>query len=173
MTSLLTNSGKHLDLIDPQPAMIDILDIAKGLSREARFSGQTLAFYSMAQHSVLASHIVPEEFALEALLHDASEAYIKDIPRPLKQLLPDYRRVEARVQGAIRARFGLPAEQSQEVSDADRVLLATERRDLMPADATDWPVLYGVKPMDKLLQAVNPYRSEALFLHRFLEVLQQ
>lgn len=173
MTWLLTHSGKHLDLVDPQPAMIDILDIAKGLSREARFAGQTRAFYSVAQHSVLTSQVVPDEFALEALLHDASEAYIKDIPRPLKQLLPDYRQVEARVQGAIRARFGLPAEQSREVSTADVILLATERRDLMPDDATDWPVLHGIKPMDKRLQAVNPNHAETLFLHRFLEVLQQ
>jgi uncharacterized protein len=173
MTWLLTHSGKHFDLIDPQPDTIDILDIAKGLSREARWAGQTNDFYSVAQHSVLTSHIVPDEFELEALLHDASEAYIKDIPRPLKLLLPDYRHVEARVQGAIRARFGLPTEQSQHVSEADVILLATERRDLMPHDASEWPLLYGIKPMNKRLQALNSNHAEMMFLQRFQEVWQQ
>jgi uncharacterized protein len=173
MSWLLTYSGKHFDLIDPQPDMIDVVDIVKGLSREARFAGQTRYFYSVAQHCVVASQIVASEFAMEALMHDASEAYIKDIPRPLKQLLPDYRMIEARVQGAICDRFGLPPLQSDAVSAADRIMLATERRDLMPDDATDWPILHGVKPMDKRLNAVNYNHAESLFMQRFLEVLQK
>lgn len=173
MTWLLTHTGHHVDLADPQPDMIDLVDIVVGLSREARFAGQSKVFYSVAQHSTLASRIVAPEFALEALLHDASEAYLKDIPRPLKLLLPDYRRIEHRMQDVIRARFGLPDAQSYPVTEADRIMLATERRDLMPEDACDWPCLANVRPLDKRINAVGYHRAEALFMQRFLEVLQQ
>lgn len=173
MSWLLTYSGAHFDLVDPQPEMINLVDIVKGLSRESRFAGQTLYFYTVAQHSVEASIIVGQEFALEALLHDASEAYLKDIPRPLKQLLPDYRSIEQRVDAVIRARFGLPAKQSDDVTAADRIMLATERRDLMIDDNEDWPVLNGYRPLDKRLRAVNANHAEALFMQRFLEVIQQ
>lgn len=173
MSWLLTHSGRQFDLIDPQPDMIDLVDIVKGLSREARFAGQSRYYYTVAQHSVMASRIVPPEFAFEALLHDASEAYIKDIPRPLKQLLPDYRAVEAKVDSAVRERFGLPARQSGAVSHADRVMLATERRDLMPADANDWPILNGIRPLDRRLTAVNCRSAEMMFMQRLLEVIQQ
>lgn len=170
MTWLLTHTGKHLDLVDPQPEMIDVIDIAKGLSRECRFAGQTKAFYSVAQHSIIASQMVDPEFAWEALLHDASEAYLKDIPRPLKLLLPDYRLIESRVRRAICARLDLPYEQSDRVTEIDLVMLATERRDLMPDDGTEWPCLQGVKPLPKHIQPINPNHAESLFLQRLLEL---
>ena len=68
---ILTFSGRHIDFLHPVPDEIRIGDIARGLSRACRFAGQTRTFYSVAQHSVLASRIVPEAFALEALLHEA------------------------------------------------------------------------------------------------------
>ena len=105
MTWILTNSGKHFDFADPQPDQIDILDIAQGLANECRYAGQCRVFYSVAQHSFLASQIVNPRLALEALLHDAAEAYCKDIPRPLKYMLPEYQAIEARVESAIRERF--------------------------------------------------------------------
>ena len=170
MSWILTNSGKHFDLLDPQPDMIDIMDIAHGLANECRFAGQCVAFYSVAQHSVAASKIVAPEFALEALLHDASEAYLKDIPSPLKALLPDYKKIEERLEGVIRARYGLPEAQSAAVTDADRIMLATERRDLMPKDNTDWPILEGFKPMARKLAAVDNKRARAMFHKRLVEL---
>ena len=98
------------------------------------------------KHSYLASQIVNPHLALEALLHDAAEAYCKDIPRPLKYMLPDYQAIEERVESAIRERFKLPTQMSPEVNRADLILLATERRDLMPADDTPWPILEGIIP---------------------------
>lgn len=171
MSWILTHSGKHFDLIDPQPDMIDLLDIAHALANCCRYAGHSRAYYSVAQHSVLASQIVSEDFALEALLHDASEAYIGDVTRPLKHLLPDYRAIEQKIEAAIRSACGLPDKQSDEVTFADRVMLATERRDLMPADETEWPVLYGVKPLEKHIRAVHNNQAKALFMHRLLEVL--
>lgn len=165
MTWILTRSGKHFDFVDPQPDQIDILDIAWGLSKECRFAGQCYGFYSVAQHSVLVSQVVSEEFALEALLHDAAEAYCKDIPMPLKALLPDYKRIEQRVDRAIRSAFDLPAECSHEVKHADLILLATERRDLMPNDPEPWPILQGITPLETPIQPLRTLTA----LDRFMD----
>lgn len=172
MTWILTASGKHMDFTDPQPNQIDVLDIVQGLANECRYAGQCKAFYSVAQHSVLTSYIVPKAFALEALLHDATEAYCKDIPRPLKALLPDYQAIEQRVDAVIRARFGLPETPSFEVKKADLILLATERRDLMPHDATAWPSISGIIPLERRITAVPAGRAYAQFMRRFIEIIQ-
>jgi hypothetical protein len=170
MTWILTASGKHFDFSDPQPDQIDILDIAQALAFESRFAGHTRYYYSVAQHSELASRIVGDTFALEALLHDAAEAYTKDIPLPLKQLLPDYKAIERRVDAAIRTRFGLPEHGSLAVKHADLVMLATERRDLMPADDTPWQILCGIDPLPRRIMAVQPGKAHALFLRRWVEL---
>lgn len=171
MTWILTRSGSHFDFADPQPDQIRIGDIARGLSNECRFAGQCSDFYSVAQHSYAASWLVPFEFALEALLHDAAEAYTKDIPMPLKQLLPDYKAIERRVDAAIRAHFGLPAECSAEVKRADLVLLATERRDLMPRDdAHPWPILEGVQVLKTRVDPISNVTAQRIFMERFIEL---
>lgn len=170
MSWILTASGRHFDYLDPRPEDIDILDIAQGLANECRYAGHTRSFYSVAQHAWLASRIVPTEHALEALLHDAAEAFCKDIPRPLKALLPDYRDIETRVDGAIRARFDLPPAMSAAVKTADLVLLATERRDLMPFDATPWPIIDGIDPLARRIIAMSPAKAQSLFLRRWVEI---
>ncbi|TDN51124.1 hypothetical protein EC843_104135 [Buttiauxella sp. JUb87] len=93
-------------------------------------NGHLPEFYSVAQHSVLCSQLVAPEFAFEALMHDAAEAYCQDIPAPLKTLLPDYQRIETFVDGLIRFKYNLPPKQSAVVKYADLTMLATERRDL-------------------------------------------
>lgn len=168
MTWILTASGRHFDFADPQPDQIDIRDIARALSCEARFNGHTRRFYSVAQHSVHVSEIVPPGRALEGLLHDASEAYCKDIPMPLKLMLPDYRAIERRVDTAIRARFGLPHECSAAVQLADVTLLATERRDLMPIDAAEWAILHGVEPLPEVIKPQPPSEAQMGFWSRWL-----
>lgn len=173
MSWILTHAGKHFDLTDPQPEMVDALDIAHGLANCCRFAGQSNWFYSVAQHSVLVSEIVPHEFALEALLHDAAEAYIGDITKPLKRLLPDYRAIERRVDAAIRAAFDLPDHHSREVGEADLILLATERRDLMIEDDREWDCLAGIQPLAKHIRARNQNHAKAMFLERLITTLQQ
>jgi len=172
MSWILTASGRHFSYLDPRATEIDILDIAQALANECRYAGHTRAFYSVAQHAWLASHIVPQQYALEALLHDATEAYCKDIPRPLKMLLADYREVEARVDGAVRARFGLALSMSADVHHADLVMLATERRDLMPADVTPWPILDGIEPLPRKITAMQPSRAQAVFLKRYIQLTE-
>ncbi|MFB5077161.1 HD family hydrolase [Raoultella sp. C349492] len=169
-----THSGRHFYYQDISLDMIDIDDIAQALSNICRFCGHLDDFYSVAQHSVLVSQLVPPELALEALLHDAPEAYCQDIPAPLKALLPDYRDMEARVDSAIRGLFGLPIQHSLEVKHADLVLLATERRDLGIDDGDKWDILAGIAPTDEfVINPLNPRQAQRLFVSRFNELWRQ
>lgn len=111
MTDKLTFWTLHgsIDLLNPDPKTIDIRDIARGLATEYRYGGQTITPYSVAEHSVLVSLFVPEEYAKQALLHDAAEAYFKDIMRQVKRLpgFGRYRKMESRLQDAVFDRFGV------------------------------------------------------------------
>lgn len=144
---ILTSTGREFDYIDPQLDMISIADIAKGLACESRFAGQTKSFYSVAQHSIIASQNIAPEFAIEALFHDAAEAYCKDIPTPLKALLPGYKEIEKRVAAVIREKYGLPAEESPEVKEIDLRMMATERIQLLPWHHEPWEILKEVIPL--------------------------
>ena len=172
MNYIQTLSGKKFDYINATADDIDIEDIATALSNICRFSGHLPEFYSVAQHSVLCSQIVPAEFAFEALMHDAAEAYCQDIPSPLKMLLPDYRRIESRVDGLIRTKFDIPQLPSPVVKYADRVMLATERRDLELDDSEPWGILEGIIASD-LIQVVplRPGQAYGLFIARFIELM--
>lgn len=167
MSWINTWSGKTLDYAEPKPESICIEDIATALSRECRYAGHSQHFYSVAQHSVLVSRIVPPEHALEGLLHDAQEAYLKDIPSPLKTLLPDYRRLEARFDALIRQRFELPSTPSREIKQADLTALATEKRDLFPPAVGDWPILEGIAPSKARITPAPPDLARMMFLHRY------
>lgn len=165
-----TASGRYADLLDPQPHHIDIGDIAHALANLCRFGGHTREFYSVAQHSVLASRIVPREHALTALLHDATEAYVGDMVLPLKDLLPGYRLLEASVWRRIAAHYGLPIVLPGCVKRADLVLLATERRDLMNEQAEPWPVLENVPTLPDTIKPWTPVNARAQFVLRFWEL---
>jgi len=165
MTLLATWTGKHVDYANPSPEQIDINDIAIALSRECRYAGHLREFYSVAQHSVICSAIVDDDLALEALLHDASKAYLKDITSPLKALLPDYKTIEARFDAVIRRRFGLPELGSEQVKKADIVVLATEIRDLIEPGMIRPPL--GVTPMQLKIAPEQPERARDAFLRRF------
>ncbi|HEC0150186.1 TPA: 5'-deoxynucleotidase, partial [Escherichia coli] len=130
MSFIKTFSGKHFYYDRINKDNIDINDIAVSLSNICRFAGHLSHFYSVAQHAVLCSQLVPQEFAFEALMHDATEAYCQDIPAPLKRLLPDYKRMEEKIDAVIREKYGLPPVMSTPVKYADLIMLATERRDL-------------------------------------------
>ncbi|KFD18376.1 hypothetical protein GTPT_2566 [Tatumella ptyseos ATCC 33301] len=173
MSWIYTNSGEHFNFISPRPEQICIDDIACGLSNICRFTGQLNEFYSVAQHSVLASHIVPPEFAFEALMHDAQEAYLGDVSSPLKGLLPDYRRIERIVEMVIRMNYGLPAVMSSVVKHADLTLLATERRDFDLDDGTPWPILEGIEPLASVISPLTPRQAMIQFLNRFYELYSQ
>ena len=169
MSTILTATGQHLDLADPQPDQVSVTDIAAALSRICRFTGHCSEHYSVAQHSVMVSLLVPPEYALAGLLHDAAEAFLGDVAKPLKNLLPDYRALEKRVEAVVFARFGLPPKLSACIKHADLVALATEKRDLMPHDAIAWDmeVAGNVQPASYFVNGISPQEARAQFLDRY------
>jgi len=168
-----TVSGRRVNPFEPDPDELDPDDIAQALANQCRFGGHSRVFYSVAQHSAIISDLVLErggspEAALAALLHDAAEAYLVDLPHPLKhrsELGPPYRRAEALLEQAIRERFGLPAD-VPEIKPIDRALLAAERRAFSQI-AWHWPELDGAEPLDVDLEAWEPARAAEEFRTRF------
>lgn len=125
-------SGRRFWPFSPLPEDIDATDIASNLSNLCRFCGRVRRFYSVAQHSVLVSLEADPGAALEALLHDAGEAYLGDVIAPVKRRLPEFMEAERRIMDAVRQRFGLSADPAvwAEVRRADDALLSAEFRDV-------------------------------------------
>lgn len=145
---ILTSSGRMVDLIDPQPDMIHLGDIVHSLTKLCRFSGHCSRFYSVAEHCWLGSQqFTDRHLQVEFQLHDATEAYLGDVVSPLKNILQEYKLIEARMDRVIRERFCLPLTMSPGVAAMDLRMLATERRDLLPADGGEWEPLRGVEPI--------------------------
>lgn len=167
---ILTSSGVYFDFVNPEHNLILIDDIARGLSNTCRFAGQTREFYSVAQHSVMVSMIVPPEHARAGLMHDAAESFIGDVTRPLKALLPDYRALESRVEAAVLHAYGLSLPFADDVKRADLVMLATEQRDLMPAHSDEWTLILDITPLADELVPLDPRSAERLFLDRWAEL---
>lgn len=168
--SILLRSGRLFSFLTPAKSEYGIEDIAHGLAHECRFAGHVDHFYSVAQHSLLVSLIVPREDALCGLLHDGAEAFLKDIPKPLKRLLPDYSRIEKEVEADIFARFGLPPTLPKSIKHADQILLATERRDLQPFADFLPPPAPGIEPLNTRIYPMSPIVAKRMFLKRFHEL---
>lgn len=174
-----TVSGRRFNPLDPDPNEIDIEDIATALSHQCRFGGHCRTFYSVAQHSCLVSDLVAgtgagRRTALWALLHDACEAYLVDLPHPLKhrsELGALYAAAETGLHEAICSRFGLPVEAPDGVKQIDRSLLAAERRELSRV-AWHWPELEGVTPLDIAIEPWLSDRARAEFLRRFEQLAE-
>lgn len=149
-----TYTGRQVWPLEMKPEDIDPIDIAYGLGRQARYTGHTRLFYSVAEHTVLMAGVVPDELKPWALLHDASEAYLHDIPRPLKRLpeFTAYLDIEDRVMRTVADRFDLALPMPYEIHDYDRRMYTTEAPKLFSRIHPDWekwiediPYLPGVR----------------------------
>jgi hypothetical protein len=171
MNCILTHTGRRFDLFEPDADMIDPRDISHSLAHLCRFNGHTREFYSVAQHSCIVADLVPEEHKLAALLHDAAEAYLGDMTRPLKQWIHAYQDFEYWTWRRVCERFDIPSELPGCVQQADLIALATERRDLMSTDPAIWDCLIGIEPM---AESIRPWpATEALltFHQRLMDQL--
>lgn len=124
-----TNSGIYIKVANPTPDMIDIDDIAHALSHQCRFAGHLPVFYSVAEHSVHCAEMLLEshpELALCGLLHDASEAYLLDIPSPIKPLLTNYYELESNIMGVIADKYGFRFPLPKPVKVVDEQMLYSE-----------------------------------------------
>ena len=151
----------------PRIEDVAIEDIAHGLAFQCRFNGQTQHFYSVAQHSLMVAALVPRRLALAALLHDAAEAYLGDMVKPLKGLFPEFTRIEAAVMAIIGARFGVTGFDDRLIKRADLIALATEKRDLMPNSSEPWSPLEGVAPLPTRIEVLSPPLAKQQFLGEF------
>lgn len=126
----------------------------------------------MAQHSVLASYLVPECDQFAALMHDSAEAYVGDVPTSLKQLLPEYKIIEKRIEASLFERFGLYDGMPTSVKKADLIMLATEQRDLMEAknDDVEWGVIANMPMAPFRIKPQPPEQARKSFLDRFKQL---
>lgn len=186
MTRIILQSAREFDLLKPRADLITTLDIAHALSLICRFNGHCTRHYSVAQHSLLVADIVESqghgpEIQLLALLHDAAEAYVGDMVRPLKEGMRAhahsigdvciYALTEERVWQAICQRFHLDPILPAIVKHADMIALATERRELLPDHPSVWDCLHGITPHNSELPAWTPSQARQAFHDRLLELL--
>lgn len=167
-TSILLPSGYVLDLLAPDATGLPITDIALCLASQPRWGGAARPWYSVAEHSVMVSRLVPEPLAYAALMHDCEE-FLGDWPSPVKVMLGrDYVKSHIKpVKDALRRRFGFDDE-SPVIKQADLISMATELRDLLPPAWVDWghlPAAHAAR-----IVPVGPERAYSLFLERFDEL---
>ena len=168
-----TYSGKRFHPFDPRPDEICLVDIAHHLSLTCRFNGACRDFYSVAQHSVMVSSLCEPQNALWGLLHDATEAYIGDMVRPLKMGIEQYRDIEALLESVIAEKCGLPMPMPGDVKRADEIALYVERRDLM-STIHPWSKQAEMDPIIEDIPPIEPWTprlSESEFRSRLILLL--
>jgi len=166
-TMMQTFTGRVIDLTDFCEEDVRMPDIAHALSIINRFTGHSKCPYSVAQHSVMVSKIVPHEHAVWGLLHDASEAYLGDVATPLKRILPEYRELEEHIQRTIARKYGLCWPMPKEVKAADMRALMAEKRELLTVDH-DWGI--DVEPAAGPILPYCWQQAKQLFEGRFKEI---
>lgn len=175
---LQTYSGRQFFPLSPKLEDIVIEDIAHALAFQVRWAGHTRQPFSVAQHSVLVSQLVPESEGLWGLLHDASEAYLVDVPRLIKRLttMQAYRVAEQVLQQAIYHRFGLVGgEEPPSVKTADLLMMVAEAQDLLPSLHHGWPeaIRLGTAPRPpwRITDCWAPTKARSEFLKRYEQLI--
>ncbi|QKD00040.1 hypothetical protein EB231_34750 [Mesorhizobium sp. NZP2298] len=166
--TLQTFSARLFWPLDARQDEVHIEDVAHSLSLQCRFAGHCKQFYSVAEHSVLIANWIwwhgPAADALCGLLHDATEAYLVDMPRPVKRSLPEYQRHEAALWKVIAARFGLPEVMPDVVHEADNRIIGDELVNMRPMA---WHAKHN-DPLGVELQFWSPEQAEDAFLKTYV-----
>ncbi len=169
--TIRTLSNRAFDFADPRPEMVVYADLIAGLAGEPRYASQTPRRYSVAEHSVLALRVaevlepgLAPARAFAVLMHDAAEAYCKDIPGPLKRLIGEpYRKIERAVEAAIFARFGVDFEPARKLAkEADRLAYLIERRVLFGWQDVALPGEVGARVEAALRPGVRVFSDDSL-----------
>jgi hypothetical protein len=181
--TILLGSGSYFDYLDPENSEITIEDYAAGLAFECRFSGQCVdqrtkkrVYYSVAQHAVIGSHLVPPEYAFDFLMHESGEPVCGDMVSPLKTLLPEYKGIEKRCEAAIMAKFDVTMSNPELIKEYDLRMWATERQQLMEWDGQPWggdgfgDPNGGILPLAITIIPVGPEAAYEMFLARYREL---
>jgi len=167
-----TYSGTKFYPMNIYGSKINIYDIAHALSNVCRFAGHCSQFYSVAQHSVIVSKVVSKENARWGLLHDAAEAYIGDIARPIKHIkgMTGYRKLEREILKVVADRFGLEPKIPNEVKEYDDLVLRNEAKVLgMLQD--DW-FCYNLRDLGFLFVPLSHQDAEENFVNRYIELFE-
>ena len=162
-------AGHYFDLANPKPEDVDIESIATALSNICRFGGHCPVFYSVAQHCVHACELAwcdsqNQPTMLAILLHDAAEAYIGDMVKPLKVMMPEYVKTEKAVERAIADRFGLTS-LPEAVKLYDRLMLKAEKMHFWPHDTEEWMGFAGIRHRGVPFEEMTPSRAKEKFLY--------
>lgn len=153
-----TYTGIYVNVFNPTVDMISIEDIAHALSHQCRFSGHTRQFYSVAQHSILCSEHIDSELKLTALLHDAAEAYLVDVPSPVKRKLTNYKEIEDNVMRVIAEKFKIKFPFDKRIKEIDEMMLVKE-----------WEQLMDDNPKEHFI-CLKPEEAKQKFLVKYIEI---
>lgn len=170
-----TYSGRQFWPMDPRAEEVEIADIAHSLGMQCRYAGHCINFYSVAEHSVhvarwLLANGHDRVTALQGLLHDAPEAYLVDVPRPVKPFLPGYKEAEARVWTEIAKRFDIPVRLHPAVHEADNRILGDERAQNMARSAAEWADTGP--PLDIMIECWRPAEAPGRFIDAFYDLTE-
>lgn len=172
---MITASGKYLDYTSPAIDQIEFYDIAVSLSKIARFNGHA-PFYSVAQHCVLCAQVAMKEYdaeiAYHALLHDAAEAYVGDMQRPLKSLIPAYREIEHKIEAKIRQKFGTTDAHDDIVKLIDLRLLKLEKETFFP-NTIEWNGFDALEDVHIEIDPVDHETAYAAFTSAYETLLRE
>jgi uncharacterized protein len=166
-------SGAQFNYNRPEESDVTLDDLASALSNICRFSGHLPCFYSVAQHLVNTSRIVPAEHAFDALMHDTAEAFTNDLPTPLKWALPIFKELEVKIETAMSQKFGFNYPYPAAVKEADTNMLILEKLHVKKDDSV-WPHYENIV-VDHLVDMVDlkpwqPCRAKREFLERYEEL---
>jgi len=172
MSWMQTYSGKKFHCHKPELMDIHFIDIAHSLSNICRFNGHCLQFYSVAQHCVIVSQNVDLKNAMWGLLHDAGEAYVGDMIRPMKCVFPEFVKIEDNILKLIAKRFHLCRNIPDQVRDVDNRILLNERRDIMMSTKDEWGIDGEPLTIGEIIP-VSPCKAEKMFKSRFSEIIAE